>query len=81
MVKIVRCVNVECHRQIEVEGHADSSKEVPQPLTCPSCNRPNEIMWPMAGAYSVRTKSYTATWTQKRPVPIESGRAVRLLCP
>ena len=51
MTKTLNCTK--CHRCIKIEGPHDRTKEVSQPVTCPYCEEPNEVDWPMAAGYKV----------------------------
>lgn len=50
MVKIIKCTN--CKGSIRIEGFENGAKEAPHGVTCPHCEHPNEVMWPMRGIYS-----------------------------
>ena len=52
MEKTVRCTK--CKKAFEVVGSNDRSKEVSQGVTCPYCQEPNEVDWPMAAGFFVR---------------------------
>ena len=52
MEKTVRCTK--CNKVFEVVGAHSNTKEVPQGVTCPYCQEPNEVGWPMAAALFVR---------------------------
>jgi hypothetical protein len=47
MEKIVRCTK--CKKPFEAVGQG-TMKEVAEGVTCPYCDEPNEVMWPMDGA-------------------------------
>jgi len=51
MVKIIQCTA--CNRSIKVEGTSNAGREVTLPVSCPYCNHPNEVEWPIGGAYKV----------------------------
>ena len=51
MVKRIRCTK--CRNGIKVEGPTQGGKEVPERVTCPFCNHPNEVNWPLGAVYSV----------------------------
>jgi len=51
MTKTTNCT--QCKRCIKVEGPTDGSREVSQRVTCPYCQTPNEVSWPMGSGYTV----------------------------
>jgi len=52
MEKRINCTK--CHRSIKIAGPSQGQgKEVSQGVTCPYCEEPNEVMWPMAAGYIV----------------------------
>ena len=51
MTKTINCTH--CHRCIKVEGPTDGTKEISQNITCPYCQTPNEVDWPMGTSYIV----------------------------
>jgi phage FluMu protein Com len=52
MVKTVRCT--ECKKAFEVTGERRNMREVEQGVTCPYCQEPNEVLWPVDMAFFVR---------------------------
>jgi hypothetical protein len=53
MEKNITCTK--CRRTFTVSGHHTGVKEVPQGVTCPYCNEPSEVLWPMDAGF-VKTK-------------------------
>jgi hypothetical protein len=51
MEKRVLCTN--CKQAIEVAGPTHSEKEIPHEVTCPNCEEPNEVLWPIGAGYVV----------------------------
>jgi phage FluMu protein Com len=52
MVKTVRCTK--CKKAFEVTGERGNMREVEQGVTCPYCQEPNEVHWPVDMGFFVR---------------------------
>ena len=52
MTKTVRCTK--CQGSFEVVGERGNMKEVAQGVTCPYCQEPNEVVWPIDMPFFVR---------------------------
>lgn len=50
MEKILTCVH--CKKTFKVSGPHSSTKKVPQSVTCPYCEQPNEVLWPMETGFT-----------------------------
>jgi hypothetical protein len=51
MTKSIYCTK--CGRCIKIEGPTEGGREVSERVTCPYCQTPNEVTWPMGEAYKV----------------------------
>ena len=52
MEKTVTCTK--CKKVFEVVGQRGNTKEVTQGVTCPYCQEPNEVRWPLDMPFFVR---------------------------
>jgi DNA-directed RNA polymerase subunit RPC12/RpoP len=55
MKKNVICTK--CRKTFTVHGNRGSMREVDQPVTCPYCGEPNEVLWPMDMGFTVEKLS------------------------
>ena len=54
MEKILTCT--QCKKEFRVSGPLSTAKYVPQSVTCPHCEEPNEVMWPMDTTFTTIPK-------------------------
>jgi DNA-directed RNA polymerase subunit RPC12/RpoP len=45
MEKIITCTH--CQKTFKVSGPPSKAKQVAQGVTCPYCEQPTEVLWPM----------------------------------
>jgi hypothetical protein len=53
MTKTIYCKNRECGRCIRVEGATQGGREVLEHISCPYCEYPNEVKWPVGEGFLV----------------------------
>ena len=51
MKKSLTCTK--CRKKFVIQGEAGRSREVPQTVLCPHCQKPNQVIWPMNAGFHV----------------------------